>query len=128
MILKEQIITAFPKVTIETEISNDFILSNQNLMELKSDIDHFLLVPSYMLWCINTNNEEELVEHYTVNALAEYGKTKSKNNNYLNFMFNCSHEQKLAIIKFLEWCLIELDMVDANQIKRAIKNWSKSIS
>jgi len=74
MVLEEQIITAFPKALIESGVSDNFIINNQNLMDPDGNIDHFSCVPSYMLWCIN-KNKEELVDNYTVNALAEYGKT-----------------------------------------------------
>jgi len=38
---------------------------------------------------------------------------QSRDNSYLNFMYSCNNEQKLAVIKLLEWCSIELYMVDA---------------
>lgn len=123
MTLEEQIFSAFPEVSDEPIINDSFIISNQNLMELEENINYLKYVPSYMLWCIK-NKDSELVDEYTINALAEYGRSKSKENTYLNFMHCCSIEQKLVVIQFLEWCKKEIDTTDNNQISRAISNWS----
>ena len=128
MSLQVEIESAFPKTLNAPIVSNDFILNNQNIMELEENIDLFKYVPSYMIWTIKNSDEyEELVDGYTINTLAEYGKTKSIDNPYLNFMHLCNKKQKLAVIKFLKWCSRELSLVDENQIERALRNWSIAI-
>jgi len=124
MNLEEEIISAFPKVLSDPKVMDEFIEENENIMELEGEIDHLKFVPAYMLWCIR-NKDLKLVDLNTVNALAEYGRTKMKENNYLNFMYLCNPEQKNIVLRFLEWCLNEILTVDETQVERAIKNWSK---
>ncbi len=123
MSLEEKIIAAFPKVQNEPLVTDEFIEENENIMEIPGDIDHFKYVPAYMLWCIR-KKDIKLVDMYTVNAVAEYGRTKMKENNYLNFKWRCNSEQRKAVHHFLEWCKNEITTVDATQIERATKNWS----
>ena len=115
--------SAFPKISDAPEISDEFITRNQNLMELDEVSDYLKVVPAYMLWCVKYK-DDELVDEYTISSLAEYGKTKSKGNAYLNFMYLCNNEQKVAVIKFLEWCINEISTIDTAQVQRVIKNWS----
>jgi len=124
MNLEEEIFSAFPMVLNEPTVTDDFIEDNENIMELEGDVDYFKIVPAYMLWCIR-KKDLKLVDMNTVNALAEYGRTKMKDDDYLNFMYRCSPEQKNVVLKFLKWCLTEIITVDKTQIERAMKNWLK---
>ncbi len=62
---------------------------------------------------------------WTVNALAEYGRTKIKEDDYFNFKYRCNAEQKDLVLRFLEWCNNEIITAEKTQIERAIKQWSK---
>ncbi len=123
MNLADEIKNEFPKVLDEAPITDEFIEFNENLMELTEQIDHFKVVPAYMLWCLR-NKDLRLVDMYTVNSLAEYGRTKMKDNDHLNFMWRCNAKQQAVVYKFLVWCLNEIPTTDTTQIQRAIKNWS----
>ena len=124
MNIEQEIIKVFPEVLVEPIVTNEFIEENQNLMEIPNEINHIKYVPSYMLWCLR-KKESELVDMYTINALAEYGRSKAIDNNYLNFKHLCSPSQKNVVVSFLNWCLKELYTVEKEQIERAVKNWSK---
>jgi len=83
-------------------ISDDFIRLNDDLMSLKEKMDPMIYVPSYMVWCIeNQNLVDSLVIDYTINALAEYGRSKTKTGSYLSFKFDCSVKPIGLFIKFL---------------------------
>lgn len=124
MNLEHQIIHTFSKVLDEPKVTNDFIMHNQDIMELVEETDYFQYVPAYMLWCL-INKDSELVDMNIVNALAEYGRSKNHENNYLNFKFRCNIEQKNTVIMFLKWCMAEISTSDKTQIERALKNWGK---
>ena len=124
MSIEQEIIKVFPEVLVEPRITNEFIEENQNLMEIPNEINHIKYVPSYMLWYLK-KKESELVDMYTINALAEYGRSKAIDNNYINFMHRCSPAQKNVVVSFLNWCFKELSFAEKEQIERAIKNWSK---
>jgi hypothetical protein len=127
MNLEAEIKNVFPKVLSEPEIPDNFIEENESIMEIEGEIDHFKVVPAYMLWCLKYK-DEKLVDMNTVSALAEYGRTKMKENEYLNFMHRCNAEQKRVISDFLKWCAKEISTADKTQIERALKNWSRENS
>lgn len=105
-------------------ISSSFISDNEDLMWIKADINLILYVPSYMVWCIkNKNISDSLIFDYTINAISEYGRCKDESNNYLNFKYQCTPEQIIIIVQFLDWCLNNLMFCDKLQIKRSIKHW-----
>ncbi|MDH5178074.1 MAG: hypothetical protein OEZ39_16335 [Gammaproteobacteria bacterium] len=123
MNLELEIKNVFPGVLSEPSIPDSFIEENENIMELEGEVDYFKFVPAYMLWCLKFK-DKKLVDVNTVNALAEYGRTKIKENSHLNFMHLCNAEQKKVVAKFLEWCAKEIITADKTQIERAVKNWS----
>ena len=124
MSFEQAIITAFPAVQEEPKISDEFIERNQNIMEISGDVQHFKLVPAYMLWTIK-NKDTELVDMYTVNALAEFGRTKIKDKDYFNFKWRCTEDQKNVVVAFLEWCKNEIITSEVKQIERALIHWAK---
>ncbi len=105
-------------------IEDDFIKNNQDIMEINGDVLSFKLVPAYMLWIIK-NKDSELVDMYTVNALAEYGRTNIKDNDYFNFKWRCNEEQRNVVAFFLKWSMKEILTAEVRQIERALKHWSK---
>ncbi|WP_415901026.1 hypothetical protein [Neptuniibacter sp. QD48_11] len=121
MEILEEIRDAFPKVESEP-LSDDFIESHENLLEIESDFDHFAYVPAYMLWVVR-NKDKGLVEMYTTNALAEYGRCKQADYTYLNFKHRCNSRQRTVVRNFLNWCAEAVLTSDTQQIKRALKNW-----
>ena len=124
MELEEEINKEF-NLTPETVVSNDYIQENVDLMWVKEEINTLLYVPSYILWCIkNKEKDGNLVVVYTLNALAEYGRAKDENNKYLNFKFLCNSSQRKAILNFLKWCEINLELNDEKQLQRTLKHWA----
>jgi len=93
-------------------------------MEIVGNVQYFKVVPAYMTWCIK-NKDAKLVDIYTINALAEYGRTTIKDKKYFNFKWRCTKEQKIVIMAFLEWCKNEIITSELEQITRAQKHWSK---
>ena len=122
MEIEEEIRKAFPTVSTAAPVTDEFIEANPNLMELDEEFDQFEYVPAYMLWCLH-NKDSALVDLYTVNVLAEYGRAKDSSNNYLNFKHRCSSAQVEAVTNFLKWCHEEIPSADATQIERALKRW-----
>ena len=105
-------------------ITSEFILKNPDLMWLKNKEDLLVLVPSYILWCTrNRDSNGNLVIDGTINALAEYGRSKKEEIEHLNFKFSCKPNQREVVYSFLKWCLDEELLVDEEQIERAIKHW-----
>ena len=117
-------IAKYFSITDSSRISDSFIEKNQNLMEIEVEKELMRYIPSYMLWCLK-NKESMLIDSYLINALSEYGRCKDPENEYLNFMFRCSKEQRNVISNFLVWCSTELYTVDQTQIERALKNWQQ---
>ncbi len=124
MNLEAEIKNVFPEVLSDPRIPDSFIEENESIMELEGEVDYFKVVPTYMLWCLKFK-DQKLVDMNTVSALAEYGRSKNKENTYLNFMHLCNAEQKRVITNFLKWCAKEIITADKTQIERALKNWSK---
>ncbi|VAX01270.1 hypothetical protein MNBD_GAMMA21-1984 [hydrothermal vent metagenome] len=124
MKLEAAIKNVFPKVLSEPIITDSFIEENESIMEIEGEAEYFKLVPVYMLWYLKYK-DEKLVDMNIVSALAEYGRTKMKENSYLNFMYLCNSEQKRVVTNFLEWCAKEISTANKTQIERAVKNWSK---
>ncbi|MCW9027897.1 MAG: hypothetical protein OQJ80_03105 [Kangiella sp.] len=107
-----------------TPTDDDFIEANTDITWQNERTDLINLVPSYMLWCArNRDVDGNLVIDYTVNALAEYGRSKNPNIEHLNFKFLCSSKQKLVVLQFLQWCLAEELLVNEVQVQRACKHW-----
>ena len=104
------------------KIPDEFIEDNPNIMELPDNPDLMAYVPAYMIWSLRYG-DKGLVDMHTVGCLAEYGRCKDPDNDYLNFKFRCSEPQKLVVSEFLQWCL-EVPGLDNKQIERALKNWA----
>jgi hypothetical protein len=105
-------------------ILDEFICENDDLMWIKSEINYMVYVPSYMLWCLkNRERDGNLICDNTINALAEYGRAKDLNNEYLSFKFQCSNQQKQLVRLFLSWCSNNLEFCNIEQIERSIKHW-----
>jgi hypothetical protein len=115
-------------LTKENVISDEFIVSNPDAVWLNNDIDYMTYVPSYMLWCLkNGDSDGNLVTDFTITALAEFGRAKSLENK-LNFKFLCNYDQRRIVLSFLQHCLLNLKYSSTEeQIKRAIKNWERSV-
>jgi len=112
-------------LTSETTITDDYIQKNPDLMWIKKKINLMAYVPSYILWCLkNIDSEGNLICDYTLNALAEYGRTKDKKNSYLNFKYLCNTEQKAVVYNFLKWCKENLGFINEKQLERALKHWA----
>ncbi|MDH5728647.1 MAG: hypothetical protein OEZ58_06630 [Gammaproteobacteria bacterium] len=122
--LEKEIINAFPSVAEEPIVSEEYIEENPDLMMIEGNVDYFKLVPSYMLWCLRYK-DLELVDMHTVNALAEYGRTSLKENDYLNFKWRCNPLQRKVVVKFLNWCSAAIEISEKEQITRAIKAMGK---
>jgi hypothetical protein len=121
----EQIIQkAFPAVN-QDEITDSYIIANQNLMDLEGKIDFLLYVPVYMLWCVrNKDNYDQLVTDRTIYSIAEFGRSKEQN----SFKCCCNLKQKFAVVAFLQWCRKNLVVVHEEQIDRSIKRWKSAAS
>lgn len=117
---------AFQAQLSVTTVSNDFIEANHNILELSSPVDLISVVPAYMQWCINHPQSTSLVVTGTIWALAEYGRSKSPANSYLNFKFLCNKAQVKAVVDFLEWCKQNQPYEDQEQIDRAHRNWQNT--
>ncbi len=105
-------------------IEDEFIEKNTDITWLPGKIDLLGWVPSYMLWCArNRDANGNLVIDHTVNALAEYGRSKNPDIEHLNFKFLCNPKQRDVVLNFLQWCLTEELLVDKEQVRRACKNW-----
>ena len=104
-------------------MSDDDIRNAQNPMELPDDHSLIDAVPCYMLYCARNPEDDSLVAHFTVNALAEYGRAKDPGNNYLNFKFLCDDVQREAVASFLAWAQGPPSFEDEDQIDRALKRW-----
>lgn len=125
MSLEKEIEQAFC-ITPETIISDDYIQNNPDLMWIKKQINLMIYVPSYMLWCLkNKESEGNLVCDFTLNALAEYGRAKDKENSYLNFKYLCNEEQKGIVYNFIKWCKSDLEHINIKQIDRMFRYWEQ---
>ncbi|RYF46719.1 MAG: hypothetical protein EOO38_13585 [Cytophagaceae bacterium] len=116
---------AFPGCT--AAFSDPFIEQNPNVSELDSTVDLHVAVPAYMAWCIrNGHNPSLLVHDYTVNALAEFGRTKNRQLTRLDFKHRCTVKQKNIVRLFLHWYLNPNLLINTEQVTRSIKQWSAS--
>jgi hypothetical protein len=122
----EQLVSAFPQASSVRSVDESFILANPNVMELGGPIDLLNVVPAYMLWCAQNPQNLSLASTYTLGALAEYGRCKSRDNAYLNFRYLCSTRQVEAVTAFLEWASHAIPFHNESQILRAIGNWKSS--
>jgi len=114
----EQLVTAFPQASSVRSVDESFILANPNVMELRG--------PTYLLWCAENPQNLSLASTYTLGALAEYGRCKSRENAYLNFRYLCSARQVEAVTAFLEWASHAIPFHNESQLVRAIGNWKSS--
>ncbi len=126
----EQIIQkAFPETVTQNEITDSYIAANDNLMELEGEIDFLLYVPVYMLWCVrHKDNYDQIVINFTIRTIAEFGRSKERYNNYMNFKYRCNTKQKVAVVAFLQWCRKNIIALDEDQIDRTLKRWKSAIS
>lgn len=124
MDLEKDIKRDFPKIIEDPVISDQFIEENEDIMMVPQDIDLMKYVPSYMLWSVR-NKDKKLVDQYTVNALAEYGRAKPDAREYLTFKYTCNENQIRTVINFLYFCRNEILVSDKEQIDRALKHWKK---
>lgn len=108
---------------IADPISDEIICSNSEpLFDLNGDV--FLILPSYMAWCLNHDHSDgNIVIDGTISALSELGRSKSSN---AGFKYECTAEQVGAILEFLKWSLT-IDLLTHEYTERAIKQWSRSI-
>ncbi|BCD96478.1 hypothetical protein [Marinagarivorans cellulosilyticus] len=105
-------------------IDDEFIEENADIAWLNEKMSLLILVPSYMLWCTrNRDSNGNLVVDGTVNALAEYGRSKKPEIEHLSFKFLCNSTQREVVLKFLQWCLTEELLVNEEQVQRACKHW-----
>ena len=74
----EQLVTAFPQASSVRSVDESFILANPNVMELRGPTDLLNVVPAYLLWCAENPQNLSLASTYTLGALAEYGRCKSR--------------------------------------------------
>jgi hypothetical protein len=115
---------AFPCNSDEVRLSDEFIATNDDLLDIQTDFHAMLYVPAYMDWCVrNCDNYNQLVTDRTINALAEYGRAKNAQSDLSNFKFKCNEQQKTAVRSFYSWCLANLLFVQREQIERSIKHW-----
>ncbi|MCS0585512.1 hypothetical protein NX784_28420 [Massilia pinisoli] len=120
-----EIAEAFPGCT--AALSDSFIEENANVSELSETVDLYIAVPAYMAWCARNGNKPSLLVHdYTVNALAEFGRTKNRQITYLDFKHRCTAEQKRVVLRFLHWYLNPRLLINTEQLTRSIKRWSAS--
>lgn len=106
-------------------LSDSFIEDNPNVLELGGTVDLHTAVPAYMAWCTRNGHKPSLLVHdYTVNALAEFGRTKDRQITHLDFAYRCTAEQKRAVLHFLHWYLDPSLLVNTEQVERSIKRWS----
>lgn len=117
--------TVFPSLA-DNGITDAFIEANEDVMWLEGDVDLMIYVPAYLHWCTR-KKEKGLVDNWTLNALAEFGRAKDDGPPHLRFMHLCNAEQKSAVIGFLEWCSKEFVSVDKGQLERALRNWRKHV-
>jgi hypothetical protein len=105
-------------------LSDMFINANPDLLSLEDGLDYLIYVPSYMIWVLrNRELDGNLNCDYTILALAEYGRAKDSENEFLNFKYRCSKSQKSQIVLFLIWCKENLKFCDNAQIQRSLKHW-----
>ena len=123
----DQIIhAAFPDASVQVDITDDFIRSNQNFFEIDNALDPLAYLPAYMLWCVkNKDDYDQLVTDCTIDAIAYFGRTVNQPIATLDLKKRCSTFQRQTILAFLYWCQESLEIVDEQQIERAIKQWKK---
>ena len=121
--LFDEIASAFPGCV--TAFSDSFIEENPGLPQLDTGVDSHLAVPAYMAWCArNWHRPAELIHDYTINALAELGRSKNRQLTRLDFKHRCTSEQKAVVLKFLRVYLEPHLLANAEQVERSIKQWS----
>ncbi len=123
MSIAETVAGAFRKVLVDRILSDEQVREIQDPMELLEQESLLNVVPCFMQYCIEYPDDDSLVALYTVNALAEYGRSKNPSNSYLNFKFLCNEDQRKAVVAFLIWAKGPPHYEDKNQIDRAVKNW-----
>ena len=120
-----------------TELLNLFDVKNplpDELIEVNSaplfdlDQDVFLVMPSYMAWCLKRDHRDgNVIIDGTISALSELGRSKYSNDGNSRFKYQCSELQIEAVIGFLKWCL-SIEALIHEHTERAIKQWSKPIN
>lgn len=123
--LPVKIADAFPAST--AAFSDSFIEENPDVFELDGTVELHVAVAAYMAWCARNGHKPWLLVHdYTVNALAELGRTKNRQITHLDFKRRCTAEQKNVVLDFLRWYLNPALLINTEQVTRAIKQWSAS--
>jgi hypothetical protein len=108
-------------------LSDEFIRNNPDILWIKDKIDYMIYVPNYMLWCLkNKDLDGNLVCDYTINVLAEFGRSKNPGYEHLNFKFLCNNKQREMVYRFLNWCLSNI-LCREETVNRAIKRWGPVI-
>jgi hypothetical protein len=121
--IAETISSAFQKVLADPALTDDQIKATKDPMELPDRLPLIDVVPCFMLYCAKYPEDDSLVAYFTVNALAEYGRAKDSDNDYLNFKFKCDDHQKDAVAAFLIWAKGAPNYEDEDQIDRALRRW-----
>lgn len=127
MSIAETVSGAFEGVLADRLVSDEQIRETQDPMELLDPQSLLRVVPRYMQYCIEYPYDDSLVALRTVNALAEYGRSKDPSDSYLNFKFLCDDDQRRAVVAFLIWAKGPPHYEDEEQIERAIKHWRQAI-
>ncbi len=128
MSIAKTVSAAFEEILADRVISDEQIREKQDPMEIRNPDSLLRIVPFYMQFCIEFPDDDSLVALNTVNALAEYGRSKDPSNSYLNFKFLCNDAQRGAVVAFLVWAKGPPHFEDEDQIERAVKNWRKPIA
>ena len=107
---------------VSEPLSDEIIAANTApLFDLDDDV--FLIIPSYMAWCLKHDHSDgNIVIDGTISALSELGRVKEPSNSYSRFKFECTEHQRILIVEFLEWCL-KIEPLMHEHTERAIKQW-----
>ncbi len=111
---------------VSKPISESIIEENSvPLFDLSEDV--FLIIPSYMAWCLNHDHSDgNLILDGTISALSELGRAKYTRVGDARFKFECTEAQVEVVLEFLEWCL-KTEPLISEWIERALKQWRKPI-
>ena len=126
MTLIEDIIESFRLDSLKL-ISDNQIEENPDAWTWHT-VDNFIYIPNYMIWCLKYGESNgNLVCDYTLMYIAELGRVsiRHKETKGTNFKFLCSKKQKEVIVKFLYWCLENLNDIDDVRLKRTLPYWER---
>ena len=117
-----ELIESFP-VLKQGLVSEIEIIEESDPLMLESDLTCFEILPHYLLWCVKHPEDNDLVSDGVLHAIAEYGRCKDPNNNYLNFKYCCNEQQRNTILNFLIWFAKNYLVYDKEQYKRTFRRW-----